>query len=278
MRQLQLVVAILSLTFLLLPNSFADERCSFDTNFYTYCFVVVGFFFSSCLLIFGLRTYPWCLRKRRSPTNCRVVEAKELTEEEILNESQRWSSGRTQRPKSLESEEETIEFYDESIKPETMESYQELKDKLDEINRKLLQSEQDYRKAIARAKTAESLLETYSRARSNASNSTSNNDDGNQKTPIVVFEDNDEDEEDATKPLEEEDDSIVQLSLASQLSLISERAERLSVMRVTGANKEEYSSGEESLDDEKIEDMFQDLEGGNKKDVAVFTEEFKTDR
>ena len=278
MCQLQLVVAILSLTFLLFPNSFADERCSFDTNFYTYCFVVAGFFFSSCLLIFGLRTYPWCLRKRRSPTNCRIVEAKELTEEEILNESQRWSSGRTQRPKSLESEEETIEFYDESIKPETMESYRELKDKLDETNRKLLQSEQDYRKAIIRAKTAESLLETYSRAKSNASNSTSNNDDGNQKTPIVVFEDNDEDEEDATKPLEEEDDSIVQLSLASQLSLISERAERLSVMRVTGANKEEYSSGEESLDDDKIEDMFEDLEGGNKKDVAVFTEEFKTDR
>ena len=278
MCQLQLVVAILSLTFLLFPNSFADERCSFDTNFYTYCFVVAGFFFSSCLLIFGLRTYPWCLRKRRSPTNCRIVEAKELTEEEILNESQRWSSGRTQRPKSLESEEETIEFYDESIKPETMESYRELKDKLDETNRKLLQSEQDYRKAIIRAKTAESLLETYSRAKSNASNSTSNNDDGNQKTPIVVFEDNDEDEEDDTKPLEEEDDSIVQLSLASQLSLISERAERLSVMRVTGANKEEYSSGEESLDDDKIEDMFEDLEGGNKKDVAVFTEEFKTDR
>lgn len=159
-----------------------------------------------------------------------------------------------------------------------MESYQELKDKLDKTNHKLLQSEQDYKKAIARAKTAERLLETYSRARSNASNSTSNNNDGNQKTPIVVFEDNDEDEEDAAKPLEEEDDSIVQLSLASQLSLISERAERLSVMRVTGANKEEYSSGEESLDDEKIEDMFQDLEGDNKKDVAVFTEEFKTDR
>ena len=221
------------------------------------------------------------MRKRRSPTNCRIVEAKELTEEEILHESQRWSSGRTQKPKSLESEEETIEFYDESIKPETMESYRELEDKLDETNRKLLQSEQDYRKAIIRAKTAESLLETYSRAKSNASNSTSNNNDnndGNQKTPIVVFEDNDEDEEDDTKPLEEEDDSIVQLSLASQLSLISERAERLSVMRVTGANKEEYSSGEESLDDDKIEDMFEDLEGGNKKDVAVFTEEFKTDR
>lgn len=258
---------------------FSDSFCSFDVNFYSYCLVVVGFFFSSCLLIFGLRTYPWCFRHRRTPTNCPVVEAKELTEEEILQEYHRWRSG----SKSLESEEETIEFYDGTIKPETMKSYQELKHKLNETNLKLFRSREACRKAIARAEKAESLLETYCRTRSNPDTSTSDNINTNnkEKIPIVVFEDK-EDEDDGdenTEPLEddEEDDSIVQLSLSSQISLISERAERLSIMRISVANKESSSSGDDSLDDDKIDDMFQDLDGNNEQEVQTFTNEIKGD-
>ena len=102
-----------------------------------------------------------------------------------------------------------------------------------------------------------------------------------EKIPIVVFEDKeDEDEGDEnTEPLEddEEDDSIVQLSLSSQISLISERAERLSIMRISVANKESSSSGDDSLDDDKIDDMFQDLDENNEQEVPTFTNEIKGD-
>ena len=209
-----------------------------------------------------------------------MVEAKELTEEEILQESERWESGRIEQAKSLESEEETIEFYDGSMKSETIKSYQQLKQKLNETNLKLVRSREAYWKA--RAEKAESLLETYSRTRSSTSNSTSDNINTNnkQKIPIIVFEDKEDDEEENTELLEddEEDDSIVQLSLSSQISMISERAERLSIMRISVANKESSSSGDDSLDDDKIDDIFQDLDDDNKeKEVQTFPDEFKGD-
>ena len=135
--------------------SFTERRCYLGSNFWGYLLIVGGYFFSSCLLIFGLRTYPWCLRKKRSHNNCKIIEPEILSEEEILEQEHRWSSilGKSSRYSDLE-------LFDNKSAP-MEESYSDLKNKLDETHRKLVQSEEECRGAIARAEKAEALLEAY---------------------------------------------------------------------------------------------------------------------
>jgi len=131
---------------------FAAQTCFVDVNFWVYIFVIGGFFFSSNLLIFGLRTYPWCCRKNRDPDHCKVVDAEVLSEEEIYIQQAKWDARRNKDPESY--------LYDDgSVQSET--SYSTLKEQLQDAQRKLAQCDKDRAMAIARAERAEAMLKVF---------------------------------------------------------------------------------------------------------------------
>ncbi len=136
-------------------SCFAGERCFVSRDFWVFLFVIGGFFFSSNLLIFGLRTYPWCCRKNRDPDHCKVVEAEVLSEEEIYQQEQKWDARRNKDPESYIND----DYFDESAHSET--SYTTLKHQLQDAQRKLAQSDKDYAIAIARAERAEAMLKVF---------------------------------------------------------------------------------------------------------------------
>lgn len=68
------------------------DQCFLTSNFYVYLFVIGGFIFSSCLLFFGQRTYPWRLRKNRDPDNCGVVDAEIVSQKETQEQHAKWKT------------------------------------------------------------------------------------------------------------------------------------------------------------------------------------------
>ncbi len=133
-----------------------DRNCFVDVSFFAYLFVIGGFFFSSNLLIFGLRTYPWCRRKNRDPSHCKVVEAEILSEDEILRQQEKWDALMNLDPEST--------LYDDySVRSET--SHGKLRNELQNAQTNLERSEQERLEAIARAEKAEAMLRAYEQKR-----------------------------------------------------------------------------------------------------------------
>jgi UPF0716 family protein affecting phage T7 exclusion len=129
---------------------FARGFCRVQNDFLEYVFAMGGFFFCSCGLIFGLRTYPWFLRKNRDPSRCKVVEA------EIVHDYENDFDERQQQvqPSSLR---RTPDI--------PTEEYQQLKQELETIKLQLVQSQEELEDTKRRAEKAESLLRAGKGAR-----------------------------------------------------------------------------------------------------------------
>ncbi|VEU40199.1 unnamed protein product [Pseudo-nitzschia multistriata] len=127
---------------------FTAGMCKPDLNFFSYLFTTGGFFFASCLLVFGFRTYPWFLRKNRDPANCKVVEA-DIVDEEGYDRS---------------------EHQEEQGGGVPIEAYRELEEELAETKRRMLRAERELQDYLAQKAGKTSPHTGRGHTESNASN------------------------------------------------------------------------------------------------------------
>lgn len=116
-------------------------------------FVVGGFFFSSCILIFGQRTYPWLLRKNRDPNNCKNVDPEVI----IIEEEDDY----------YEDEEINMNSSESSSDSFSLGTYNKLENELMEAKQTLLESEEKLLVAIDRAEKAEAMVRAFNSANDN---------------------------------------------------------------------------------------------------------------
>jgi len=105
-------------------------------GFWAHCFVMGGYFFCSCLILFGLRTYPWCKRKNRDPRYCKTIEAEIIDPETLIALSQ--------AAKGNEEEEEEAPEYSRFV---SIEAHQQLEEELADTKQKLSESMKALEKA-----------------------------------------------------------------------------------------------------------------------------------
>lgn len=123
--------------------SIARDECHLGIHFYLSCFSAGGLFTSSCLLIFGPRTYPWMLRKNRLPGNCRIVDAEVVQEIHGTDDDVDVTSASF------------------SIPSVSLDVYNKLHDKLEETKQALLEAEEKLAVATDRAERAEALMMSH---------------------------------------------------------------------------------------------------------------------
>jgi len=116
-----------------------QKMMTLSIGFWVHCFVMGGYFFCSCLILFGLRTYPWCKRKNRDPRYCKTIEAEIIDPETLLALSQ--------AAKGNEEEEEEAPEYSRFV---SIEAHQQLEEELADTKQKLSESMKALEKANGR--------------------------------------------------------------------------------------------------------------------------------